>query len=59
MDDSSREYVRIPLVWNTPTCDRCGQPNVEVAKYHVLTDILFYSVRAVLVLGLNDLSVMF
>ena len=26
MDDSSSRCVKIPLVWNAPTCDRCGQP---------------------------------
>jgi len=26
MDDSSSICVKIPLVWNTPICDRCGHP---------------------------------
>jgi len=30
MDDSSREYMRFPLVWNAPICDRCGHPKVDL-----------------------------
>jgi hypothetical protein len=22
--------VKIPLVWNAPTCDRCGHPEVDI-----------------------------
>ena len=30
MDDSSSRCVKIPLVWNAPTCDRCGHPEVDI-----------------------------
>ena len=30
MDDTSRRCVKIPLVWNAPTCDRCGYAVVDV-----------------------------
>ncbi len=30
MDDSSNGCVKIPLVWNAPTCNGCGQPEVDI-----------------------------
>jgi len=30
MYDSSSRCVKIPLVWNHPTCDRCGHPEVDI-----------------------------
>jgi hypothetical protein len=30
MGDSYSRCVKIPLVWNAPTCDRCGHPAVDI-----------------------------
>ena len=32
MDDASGKCVKIlvPFVWNAPTCDRCGHPEVDI-----------------------------
>jgi len=24
--------MKIPLVWNAPTCDRCGRPEVDIIQ---------------------------